>query len=140
MKRLLMISGGLLFALSAQAFAAVDFEKEIRPIFAATCYKCHAGSKHKGELKLDSVEAIKKGGKEAGSKAVIPGNGAKSDMIRRLSLPKDDDDVMPPDGKGDHLTKAQIDLIKKWIDEGANFGKWTKDDVKESPSDTKSGE
>jgi hypothetical protein len=142
MKRFLTIGGGLLLALSAQAFAAdkVDFDKQIRPIFAGTCYKCHAGSKHKGDLKLDSVENIKKGGKEAGSKAMIPGNAEKSDMIRRIVLPKDDDDVMPPDGKGDHLTKAQIELIKKWINEGADFGKWTKDDVKETSDAGKTGD
>ena len=72
-------------------------------------------------MQLDSVEHIRKGGKEAGAKVLIPGDPEKSDMIRRIVLPKDDDDVMPPDGKGDHLTKAQIDLIKKWINEGARF-------------------
>src|SRR5258708_1221516 len=101
MKRLLILSGSLLLALSARGFAdeKVDFEKQIHPTLSCTCYKGHAGSKHKGELKLDSVENIKKGGKEAGSKVVIPGNAEKSDMYRRIILPKDDDDVMPPDGK-----------------------------------------
>jgi hypothetical protein len=124
----------LLLALSAQSFAEekVDFQKQIQPIIAGTCYKCHGGSKHKGDLKLDSVEGFKKGGKEAKDKVLIAGNAEKSDLLRRIILPKDDDDVMPPDGKGEHLTKAQVELIKKWISEGADFGKWKKDDVKDA--------
>jgi hypothetical protein len=139
MKRFWLISGSLLLALSTFTFAEdkVDFVKDIHPIFAETCYKCHAGAKHKGDLKLDSVEAIKKGGKEAKDKVLIPGNADKSDIFRRISLPKDDDDVMPPDGKGEHLTKAQQDLIKAWISQGGDFGDWKEDKAKTADADTK---
>ena len=139
MKRLLLITGGFQLALSAQGFAdeKVDFVKQIHPIFADTCYKCHAGTKHKGDLRLDSVEAIKKGGKDAKDKVLIAGNPDKSDMFRRICLPKDDDDVMPPDGKGEHLTKPQQDLIKAWIAQGADFGTWKEDHVKAADADTK---
>lgn len=131
MKRFLSVICGLVLAGSAPSFGAdkVDFVKQIKPILSASCYKCHAGSKHKGELKLDSVENIKKGGKDAKDKVLIAGNADKSDLYRRVILPKDDDDVMPPDGKGDRLTKPQAALLKAWIDQGANFGKWTEDKV-----------
>lgn len=137
MKRLLMFGCSLLLGLSIQAKAEekIDFSKQIRPIFAETCYKCHAGAKHKGDLKLDSVEAIKKGGKDAKDKVVVAGSADKSDLFRRIALPKDDDDVMPPDGKGKHLAKAQIALIKTWIDQGANFGSWTADKVGAAAAD-----
>ena len=139
LKRLAMVGSGLVLALSAPGFAEekVDFAKQIRPIFAETCYKCHAGSKHKGDLKLDSVEAIKKGGKEAKDKVLIPGNAEKSDLYRRVILPKDDDDVMPPDGKGDHLTKPQIELLKAWITQGADFGSWKEDKAPAASADDK---
>ncbi len=139
MKRLLVLSGGLLLALSGRGFAEdkVDFEKQIHPLISSTCYKCHAGTKHKGELKLDSVENFRKGGKDAGAKVLIAGNAEKSDLYRRVILPKDDDDVMPPDGKGDHLTKAQTDLIKAWINQGADFGKWKEDHVTAAATDDK---
>lgn len=106
----------------ASAGQKVDFETQVRPIIADTCYKCHAGDKHKGELKLDSPERIRKGGKEAGAKVLVAGNPGKSDLVRRISLPTGDDDVMPPEGKGEHLTGGQVDLIKAWITQGADFG------------------
>lgn len=141
MKRLLQIGAALLLAVAATARGEekIDFAKQIRPIFADTCYKCHAGSKHKGDLKLDSVEAIKKGGKDAKDKVVIAGDPEKSDLVRRIALPKDDDDVMPPDGKGEHLSKAQISLIKQWIEEGANFGDWKEDAPKPASTDSAPG-
>jgi hypothetical protein len=126
MKRFWLIGGGLLLALSIQSFGddKIDYAKQVEPIFANSCYKCHAGTKHKGDLKLDSVEAIRKGGKDAKDKVLVAGSPDKSDLYRRVVLPKDDDDVMPPDGKGDHLTKAQQDLVKAWITQGADFGAW----------------
>src|SRR5665213_1516919 len=141
MKRFLSIGACLLLAISASAMAdeKIDFTKQIQPIISGTCYKCHGGAKHKGGLKLDSVEGFKKGGKDAAGKVIIPGNLEKSDMVRRIALPWDDDDVMPPDGKGEHLTKEQIKLIETWIKQGADFGSWTADKVADAPADDKSG-
>ena len=69
----------------------IDFAKQIRPIFADTCYKCHGSEKQKGELRMDSAEAMLKGGKEG--KDLTPGDPAKSDLYRRISLPASDDDA-----------------------------------------------
>src|SRR5438874_5765493 len=101
----LAVSVLLLGSRLASAEDKVDFAKQVRPIFAASCYKCHAGDKHKGDFKLDSVEAIKKGGK--GGNDIVAGDPAKSDVYRRISLPVDDDDHMP--SKGDPLTKDQTE-------------------------------
>jgi len=104
---------------------AADFATQVRPIFAANCYKCHAGDKHKGGLKLDSAADILKGGKD--DPAVTPGDITKSDLYQRVSAAADSDERMPP--KGQMLNKNQTDLIKQWIVEGAKFGDWKADAV-----------
>ena len=97
-----------------QAFAKVDFAKEILPILQQNCFKCHGPEKQKGKLRLDSKEATFK--KEG---IVTAGNLEKSDLYHRLTLPKGHDDAMPPEG--DPLSKTQVDLIKAWITEGADW-------------------
>ncbi len=95
----------------------IDFVKEIQPILEKSCVECHGPDKVKGGLRLDNKEAAFKGGK--GGLAIVAGEPEKSDMHHRVTLPKDDDDVMP--SKGDLLTKAQQDLIRDWIKQGANW-------------------
>lgn len=94
--------------------AKVDFAKEVLPVLQQNCIKCHGPEKQKGKLRLDTKEAAFK--KEG---IVTAGNADKSDLYRRLTLPKGHDDAMPPEG--DPLSKAQIDLIKSWINEGADW-------------------
>lgn len=127
----------LLIAVTAPARAAdkVDFAKQVRPIFAETCYKCHGPQKHKGDLRLDSVVAINKGGKDGA--VLTPGNPDKSDLFHRITLPATDDDVMPP--KDGPLPKEKIELVKQWIAEGANFGDWKADTAVASAGGGSSG-
>lgn len=101
----------------------VDFAKQIVPILADRCYKCHGVEKDKGGLRLNTKEAILKGGDDA--KTFVASKPAESEIFKRVSLPADDEDIMPP--KGDPLTKDQQELIKQWIAEGADFGAWTED-------------
>lgn len=101
----------------------VDFIKQIKPILAESCYKCHGEKKQKGKLRLDSLEAFKAGGKDG--KVIEPGDPEKSSLYHRITLPKDDDDVMPPEG--DPLSKEKAALIKTWIAQGAGFGDWKTD-------------
>ena len=75
----------------------VDFVREIQPILQKACVQCHGAEKQKGKLRLDTREALLKGGEDG--KAVEPGNPDKSDIFRRITLPEDDDDAMPPKGK-----------------------------------------
>jgi hypothetical protein len=97
------------------------FTKEVWPIFQESCFKCHGPEKQKGDLRLDFPEAIRRGG-EFGD-TVIPGDAAGSTLIELVSLPVDDEDVMP--GKGEHLTDEQIATLTTWIDGGTPYGDWT---------------
>src|SRR4051794_30365929 len=118
MKNAILIPVAVLAILAkAHADDKVDFAKSIQPILEKRCIECHGSKKQKGDLRLDSKGAALKGGKDA--KAIVPEKPEESDMCRRISLKPGDDDIMPP--KGDPLTKEQIDLIKKWISEGATW-------------------
>jgi hypothetical protein len=98
----------------------VTYEKDIKPIFDASCVKCHSGKKPKGRLHLDSLAGILKGGRDG--KVVVPGKSAKSVLVQNVGQIGDEDDWMPPtDNKFDiePLTKKQVALIRAWIDQGA---------------------
>jgi mono/diheme cytochrome c family protein len=105
---------------SASAQGTVQFDRDVWPILKAKCVTCHGPEDHFNELRLDSKDAILKGGKNG--KILTPGDPTKSPMYVRVSLPPDDLDIMP--AEGDPLTAAQIDTIKRWIAEGADFGSW----------------
>lgn len=113
-------------ALAADGARKLDFANDkvydhvIKPIFASTCYKCHGEEKDKGDLRLHTPEAIKMGGENGD--AVIPGSIKDSLLIELISLPEDDDDVMPPEGKK-QLTAEQKKLLGWWIEQGAVFDK-----------------
>lgn len=106
-------------AVSAQFSAAkkdgVNFYKEVMPILDSNCFSCHQGSKTKGDLKLDSLADAMKGGESDGP-AIVPGKPEKSAIIDRVTS-TDEDFIMPP--KGHPLTAEQIDVMKRWISEGA---------------------
>ncbi len=117
----------------AQAGAKVDFEKQMLPVFKAKCFKCHqkehtdekgALKKPKGGLVMDSAEGLKKGGKESKEKTLVAGKADESTLYKSVMLPVSDDAAMPPDGKGDPLTDAEKELLKNWINQGAEFGAW----------------
>src|SRR5579863_3016668 len=112
-----VLAAGILNLRAAQ----VDFTKEVQPIFQNACLKCHGPEKQKGGLRLDSKAAALKGGKDG--VAIVPGAADKSDLYRRVTLPATNDDVMP--SQGDLLTKAQTDLIRDWINQGANWPEGT---------------
>lgn len=98
---------------------AVEFESEVLPIFQAKCAKCHMEGSSKGGVALDLDEI----GKEIGSsKAIVPGDPEKSELIEVVTLPEDDGDHMPPPGKGRPLTEKEIGTIKEWIQAGAAIG------------------
>lgn len=122
-KRFVVVAAILSLAGMVRAEDKVDFARQVRPIFADTCYKCHGEKKQKGKLRLDSLEAIEKGGKDG--KVLVASDPDKSEIYKRITLPKDSDDVMPPEG--DPLPKDKQELIKKWIAEGAPFGDWKSD-------------
>lgn len=96
------------------------FQELIQPILEQRCYSCHGPNKSKADLRLDSPEAIKKGG-ENGSILTV-GNPQKSTLYTYLILPEEDDMHMPPTGKP-QLTTEQIKLVHAWIEKGGSFDK-----------------
>ncbi len=100
---------------AALSAATVDFAREVLPIFQRSCFECHDAKLQKGKLRLDSRDAaLRKPG------TIVPGKSAQSELVRRISLPKGHDDVMP--NRGEPLAKSQADIIKAWIDQGAVWG------------------
>src|SRR5678815_2266894 len=96
----------------------------VQPIFESKCYSCHNKNKKKGKLRLDEPAFILKGGKDG--EVIKPGNAEESDMMKRLLLPRNDEDHMPPKEKP-QLKDNEIALIHWWISTGATFDKKTKD-------------
>ncbi|HLU88614.1 MAG TPA: c-type cytochrome domain-containing protein, partial [Cyclobacteriaceae bacterium] len=97
---------------------ALVFDHIIQPILENKCVGCHKASKRKGELRLDKVEHILKGG-ETGP-ALVPGDADNSLIAQRILLPEEEEHHMPPEGKP-QLTPEEKDLITAWISSGASF-------------------
>ncbi|HLO41002.1 MAG TPA: PSD1 and planctomycete cytochrome C domain-containing protein, partial [Phycisphaerales bacterium] len=100
----------------------VDYVRDIEPILMKRCYKCHTGDEPEGQFSLSSLETALKGG-ESGKPAIVAGD-AKASYLFHLVSSKDSSERMPP--KGGPLEDAQIDLIRRWIDQGASFEKQVK--------------
>lgn len=106
-------------ALAAPAKA--DFNKDILPILTDNCFNCHGPDKgnRKGDLRLDVEKEAK--AKHDDETPIIPHRSSESEVVRRV-LTTDKDDVMPPVKSKKKLTAAQIEKLKRWIDEGAVWG------------------
>lgn len=107
---------------TGQAFGeeSVQFNRDIRPILSDKCFFCHGpdASERKGDLRLDTAAGAFK---DLGDyRAIVPGNADTSELIARI-VTKDEDDLMPPPDSGKTLTDEEIELIRKWIDQGASY-------------------
>jgi hypothetical protein len=118
LRRLLSGSGGAPTAHPAPAGLTQRrvFAEVVQPILLQHCSVCHGPEKQKAGLRLDSLEALLKGGKDG--PVLVPGQAGDSRMIHRLLLPLNDDDHMPPEGKP-QPTLAEIVALEWWIDRGA---------------------
>jgi hypothetical protein len=97
----------------------VTYEKDIQPMFKKhNCFNCHGGDKRpKAKLRVDTLEWLLKGAR--GGPVATKGKSAESTLV--ISAARvDEDEAMPPEGKGDALTAAQVGLIRAWIDQGMN--------------------
>jgi len=103
---------------------AVAYPDIIKPILQAKCYGCHGPTKQKGKLRLDQPEWILKGGKDG--VVIVPGNAGKSEIVKRLMLPREEEHHMAPKEKP-QLTSSEKSLVSWWIDNGADFNKKVKD-------------
>jgi len=90
----------------------VSFEKDVMPIFKASCISCHKADKKKGKLDMSTYAELMKGGKQGSP--VKPGDPAKSLIVEMISGKEPE---MPE--KGDKLTEIQVQVISDWIKQGA---------------------
>ncbi|MCI0462310.1 MAG: PSD1 and planctomycete cytochrome C domain-containing protein [Gemmataceae bacterium] len=102
----------------------VEFNRDIRPILSNTCFVCHGPDTklRKGELRLDlEADAFADRG---GYQVLVPGKPADSELYQRITA-KDARERMPPAKHGKQLTARQIDLLRRWIEQGAKWqGHW----------------
>jgi len=105
----------LLGVCPASAEPPVDFLREVQPLLAEHCFECHGEETEESGLRLDLGHSILEGGYSG--PAIVAGKSEESLLIKAMR--GDDEEIarMPPEGAG--LTPAQIELLKRWIDEGA---------------------
>ena len=111
-----MLSTGL----AKGAAAEIDFNRDIRPILSENCFQCHGpdAAKRKAGLRLDT----RKGATQVndGVAAVDTANLAKSELLARITS-TDPDSQMPPPESNSNLTPEQINLLQRWVAEGAKY-------------------
>ncbi len=106
---------------SAWAEESPDFGRDIRPILSSACFKCHGfdDKTRMADLRLDTLEGAT-AKLESGTTAVVPGKTAESELIRRITS-TDAGEKMPPADSGKSLTPREIELLTKWVEQGAEF-------------------
>src|SRR5688572_3012605 len=109
-------------AATATSPSLVDFGRDIRPILSDNCFACHGPDKDKRKagLRLDlKEEAFRK--LDSGDFAIVPGKPDQSRLLAVVSLPPAHDDHMPPTKTGKKLSASQVDLLRRWITQGAKW-------------------
>jgi len=101
--------------------ATVDFQKTVRPILAEHCWHCHGvdEAQRQGGLRLDLRDAALAGG-ESQQPAIVPGQPDSSELLKRI-LSHDPDIVMPPPDQPKQLSAGDVDILRRWIAEGAVY-------------------
>lgn len=102
----------------ASRAAGVSYNDDVRPILSAKCFKCHGfdPETRRAGLRLDTREGAL--ANASGDAAVVPGHPDSSPLLERV-LTTDPDDRMPP--KGEPLTATEVDILRRWIEQGANY-------------------
>jgi len=110
----------LAFAVEPGAKHGVDFDRQIRPILSDNCFTCHGpdDQARKADLRLDLKGGLL--GSEEVYGVVEPGSRKDSELFRRITTPNPAE-RMPPPSFGKSLSEHEIELIGRWIDEGANW-------------------
>ncbi len=107
-------------SLPLRAGEKVDFNYDIRPVISAKCFQCHGPDEkaRKAKLRLDlREEALKE---HEDGRPIVPGDVKASVLVARITS-KDPDEVMPPPKEDHALSAAEIELLKKWIAQGAEY-------------------
>ncbi|WP_165227712.1 PSD1 and planctomycete cytochrome C domain-containing protein [Aquisphaera insulae] len=110
----------LVFVQSTRGDSSVGYQRDVQPILAEHCTACHGvdEAERKGRLRLDRREEALKGG-DSGVAAIVPGKPDESEIIRRIT--SDDSTERMPPKRHNPLTSKQVDILKKWIRDGAEY-------------------
>ncbi|MBN7810602.1 chitobiase/beta-hexosaminidase C-terminal domain-containing protein [Algoriphagus sp. H41] len=115
-------------------FVALDdaevFQHMVKPILEAKCVACHKEGKVKGELRLDDLAGMQKGGKNG--PFVVPGDLKESLLIQRIHLPEESKEHMPPKNKA-QLTEEELEILQLWVESGSSFDQKVAELPKETP-------
>ncbi len=98
----------------------IEFNRDIRPILSDNCFFCHGPDKNKREadLRLDTKEGLHGTGAQHG--ALVAGKPEESELFQRITS-TDNDKKMPPVSSGKVLSEHDVQLLKKWIEQGGNL-------------------
>lgn len=103
----------------------VSFRTDVLPILSERCFACHGfdAASREGGIRLDTFDGATGTG-DSGATTILPGKADESELIRRLKS-TDDGEVMPPSHLGKPLTADQVNVIERWINQGAKYeGHW----------------
>lgn len=124
MKSRLLFCGLLAAALpplSAAAEDRVTYNRDVRPILSDRCFACHGpdAKKRAADLRLDDREVA------VDAEAIVPGKPDHSELLRRILSSEPEEQMPPPDSKLEPLTPVEIDILRRWIEQGAVYeGHW----------------
>ncbi len=93
------------------------YTTRVKPIFDANCARCHGGENHRGGLNIDTREGMLKGGHDG--TVLVPGDPAKSLLVRLIRHEGPADDPMPMPPKRPKLSDADIAVVERWVKAGA---------------------
>src|SRR5690606_8281226 len=119
-----VLSAALVSAVCASTAHAdpepLKFNRDVRPILSDACFRCHGFDQHSREadLRLDIREGAL--ADRDGAPVIIPGKPEESELIRRITS-HDESEQMPPPEANKKLTKKQIDILRRWIADGAEY-------------------
>jgi hypothetical protein len=118
----LALCAGLTLTATAPAAPTIDFNRDIRPILANNCFKCHGpdARERKADLRLDTEEGTR--ADLGGYAAIVPGKPAESALVERITSRKSGE-VMPPKRSGKKLTPHEIELLTAWVKQGAPYAR-----------------
>ena len=104
---------------SAAVADPVDFGRDILPILSDKCYQCHGPDPgtRKADLRLD----VKEEALRAEAPVIVPGKSDESELIFRITS-EDESEVMPPPDSNRKLSPAEIEMLRRWVDQGAEWG------------------
>jgi hypothetical protein len=109
----------------AATVSPIDFNRDIRPLLSDRCFSCHGpdAAKRQGGLRLDEPAGASLV-LDSGSRGIVPGDAAASEVLARIES-TDPDLVMPPPHVGKPVTAAEAELLGRWIAAGAAYrGHW----------------